>query len=188
MLKIDSGGARPGRRPLKLWIACIAVIFICCCVVIICCRWCRSDPITTVLLVRHAEAKRIEGDLTLEGQIRAKVLAHVAGKAELDAIYITDILRTQQTAAQLASVTNLEPIQMPSANPQAVVNDILTNHAGGRVMVVGHSDTVPQIIELLGGPTGIGLTMNEYDNLFVLTRCGHRVRLVELHYGNPTPP
>lgn len=177
---------KKSRRPVVLWAVCIPVIVICC-VIIVGWWWCWTRPITTVMLVRHAE--RTAGDaLTSEGQVRAQVLVHVAGAADLDEIYVTEFQRTQQTAAPLATAVNLTPVQMAANDWQAVADDILINHRGDRVMVVGHSNTVPRIIEALGGPSMGDLNENEFDNLFVLVRCGHLVRLIELHYGAPLPP
>jgi hypothetical protein len=58
------------------------------------------------------------------------------------------------------------------------------------VLIVGHSNTVPQIIRAAGGPELPDLPENEFDNLFVLTACscfGARAHLVRLQYGQPSP-
>ena len=68
---------------------------------------------TTVLLVRHAEKTSAATDppLSVAGKARARVLAHVAGSAGVNAIYHTQFQRTQQTVKPLAVAQGLTPIQ-----------------------------------------------------------------------------
>lgn len=141
---------------------------------------------TTVLLVRHAERNSGEDALNPVGQARAKALARIAADAKLDAIYVTEYKRTQQTAAPLAEALDLAPTQIAGADVQAVADHILANHSGERVLVVGHSNTVPQIIHALGGPAMENLSEDAYDNLFVVTRFPDGAELLHLHYGEPS--
>jgi hypothetical protein len=54
--------------------------------------------------------------------------------------------------------------------------------AGGAcVMVVGHSNTIPELIKGLGIATPISLADDDYDNLFVIV-FGQEPRLLRLHY------
>jgi hypothetical protein len=46
--------------------------------------------------------------------------------------------------------------------------EILTRHAGESVLVVGHSNTVPQIVQALSGRAVAEMTEEEYDHLFVV--------------------
>src|SRR5437773_8048647 len=62
-------------------------------------------PVTTVIVVRHAE-KNIEPanpdpDLSPAGQARAQELARMFGDAGVNAIYATQFKRTQQTVKPL---------------------------------------------------------------------------------------
>ncbi len=57
------------------------------------------------------------------------------------------------------------------------------------VLVAGHSNTVPDIIEALGISTPPVITANQYDNLFVV-HIRHYIfrhsKLTNLKYGNPS--
>jgi broad specificity phosphatase PhoE len=169
----------------------VAVIVVVCCVIWWCVWPCWLFPTTTtVLLVRHAEKSGSPpGDplLTAEGEARAADLAHVAANAGVTAIFVTNYIRTQRTAEDLANDLGLTP-QIPGGSPQDLANLILANHRGETVVVVGHSDTVPEIIDALDGETMPGLPGNEYDRFFVVTvpRCGP-VKTLELQYGEPSP-
>lgn len=148
---------------------------------------------TTVVLVRHAEkAGGQNPPLTPDGVLRAQALVEVIEDAGLSAIYTTQYLRTQQTAAPSESTTGIVATVIevqPGAGQQhaeAVAAHILENHAGGWVLVVGHSDTVPLIIGALGGPPpSIGST--EFDRLFVILKRQNQsfARLVKSRYGPP---
>ncbi|MHC4338369.1 MAG: SixA phosphatase family protein [Planctomycetota bacterium] len=152
------------------------------------CYLCWFYEDTTVLLVRHADRINNVDDLTSDGEARAAKLVHVAGKAGITAIYHSDTTRTRKTAAELANYLGLTPA---AANTQQLIDLIRSNHRGQKVFVVGHSDTVPDIIEGLGGGTMPDIPHSEYDNLFVVTLCQCRwgsTTVVNLQYGASTSP
>ena len=84
------------------------------------------------------------------------------------------------------------PIQYvyPANDVDPLVASILADHRGQKVLVVGHSNTVPDIIEAAGGPSLPDIDGREFDNLFFFTvcRCGRkRVTLLSLQYGAASP-
>lgn len=150
--------------------------------------WC--GPQTAVLVLRHADRDGSLDQLSAAGVVRAQELVHVAEKAGIAAIYHSEFQRTRQTATPLANALGLVAQQWPAADAPGLAADILQNHRGQTVLVVGHGDTVPDVIAALGGPTIPDIAGNEFDNLFVLTRCSCRwrpVRLVNLQYGAVSP-
>lgn len=166
----------------------LKILFVILVVVIVIIGWfCCCRPITTVLIVRHAE-KTMEGadpPLSSEGFARAQTLAHVAGEAGVTGIYTSQYLRTQQTAEPLSTQLGIPIIQVDSANVNSLTNQILSNHNGEVVVVVGHSNTIPLIIEELGGGLISPIQESEYDNLFVVTvLCFSRTKVLNLKYGN----
>ncbi|HEX5010198.1 MAG TPA: phosphoglycerate mutase family protein [Planctomycetota bacterium] len=150
----------------------------------------KDDPLT-VVLVRHAERADAPADdppLSADGLARAEELARVLGKAGVDAIYVSSLVRTGQTAAPLAEAMGLTPVALPIVEtaPEPYVADLIARlrdgHWGQTVLVVSHSHTVPMIAEQLGAPTGpLG---NVYDRLFVITvpRDGEPT-LIAARYG-----
>ena len=62
--------------------------------------------------------------------------------------------------------------------------------AGGRHLVVGHSNTVPDLVERLGGDGGEAIEeAGEYDRLYIVTlKREGRASTVLLRYGEPFKP
>lgn len=146
---------------------------------------------TTVLLVRHADRQGSTDTLNAAGTVRAQDLAHVLEKSGISAIYTSEMARTQQTAAPTATLLGLTPIAVAASDVAGLVSTIRSNNSGQTVMVVGHSDTVPQIIAEFGGPV-FTIGGNEFDNFYVLTLCCRRwktvsARLTNLQYGVASP-
>ena len=69
-----------------------------------------------------------------------------------------------------------------------VVDDIRANHAGQKMLIVGHSNTVPQIISELGGPA-VTIPENRIRQFICVLRLCHcfsgEHSLINLQYGVP---
>ena len=132
----------------------------------------------TAYLVRHAE-KVTDGDamivadpkdppLTKEGRARAVQLAALLKDAGITAIWSSDYTRTRQTAAPLARELGLE-VQFYDPRDLEGLASVLQADANQTVLVVGHSNTTPQLSEALGGDTGTPIDeASEYDRLYVV--------------------
>ncbi len=151
-----------------------------------------SRPITTIIVVRHAE-KNIEPtnqdpDLSTAGQARAQELARMFGNAGVNAIYATQYKRTQETVKPLADRLGLSVNVVDSKQTKELVRQILTNHRGQTIFVAGHNNTTPEIVNALGGGNFPVIPENEFDNMFIVTvyRFG-RAKVVKLKYGNASP-
>lgn len=149
-------------------------------------------PLTTIILVRHAE-KNIEPDnsdpdLSPAGQARAQELVRMFGDAGIGAIYATQYKRTQQTVKPLADKIGIRITQVNSKNTAELIRQVRSQHAGQVIFVAGHNNSVPEIITALGGPQLPIIPETEFDNLYVVTvyRVGS-AKLLKLKYGSPQP-
>jgi 2,3-bisphosphoglycerate-dependent phosphoglycerate mutase len=129
---------------------------------------------TTVVLVRHAEKATPESGsdpvLSAEGQERALRLARLLGESDVAAVYASDTRRAQLTAAPLAARLGVSVTTRAGADIEGVLQDIGEHHQGERVVVVGHSNTVPALIEeLTRGRAEVTLAEDEYDAVYVVT-------------------
>ncbi len=127
-----------------------------------------------IYLVRHAERADTSADspLSSAGQARAKRLASWLRDAGITKIYTTDLRRTIQTAAPLAAAINLTPTVIAASDTAALVARV---HAAGphdRLLIVGHSNSVPEVLRALGVTPAIAIADTEFDNLFVVIPHG----------------
>ena len=146
---------------------------------------------TTVLLVRHAEkAAEPANDplLTAVGETRARDLLDAIRDANVSAIITTQYARTRATAQPTASALGITP-QLVSAQATATETAAaIRQHAGQTVLVVGHSNTIPAIIEALGAKRPPAICDAVYDNLFIVTiDASGKAGVVRAKYGTRTP-
>ena len=145
------------------------------------------DTATTFILVRHAETTGSGSDpnLSTEGQNRANELQRILENIPLDAVFSTNFNRTMQTAEPTATDQSLSIINYDPFNLNPFVDNILIDYQEGAVLVVGHSDTTPSLLNVLvGSNTYSDLPESEYDNLFVVTVFEKgRAKVVHMKYG-----
>ena len=137
---------------------------------------------STIFLVRHAEKAGTGGndpDLSEAGRARAESLATVLKDTGISAIYATELKRTQQTAAPLSKLLHLDPAIIPASDAAALIAKL--RGSSGNVLVVGHGNTIPDLIKGLGISTPINIAENDYDNLFLVV-LEPQPRLIRLHY------
>jgi phosphohistidine phosphatase SixA len=122
-----------------------------------------------VYVTRHAEKAAVDQDpdLTAQGAARARTVAAMLRKAGIRAIFSTPTKRTQQTAAPLAALTGLEVQAYDAAKPALVVEKI--KGMPGPTLLVGHSNTIGELVKLLGGAPGTPIGDDEYDRLYQLS-------------------
>jgi len=134
---------------------------------------CLDPAGTTFYLVRHAEKESgADPVLTTEGQARAEALRQVLARTPLAGVHVTQWQRTQLTAKPIATERDLT-MQVHSTasidleeHIQSLVDALVSQHCGENVLVVGHSNTVPRIINGLAGLTMPDLDERDYDNFY----------------------
>lgn len=136
-----------------------------------------SASTTTVYVLRHAEVLPGAGpdpSLSLAGELRAERLREIFGEAPgelaLDGILVSELRRTQETARPLANALGIPVVVAPAADPAAVARRALAEFRGGRVLIVGHSNTVPAIVESLSGQGVPAMAETDFGTLYVVAR------------------
>lgn len=153
-----------------------------------------ARPVTTVILVRHAEKadNSADAELSAAGVERAKTLVEVVRNAGVSSIITTQYRRTRATAAPASSALGVTPVIVSSsgeAHAQEVADSVRAR-PGKAILVVGHSNTVPAIIAALGGSAPAPICNSEYDDVFVVTIPADRgapVVVVRSRYGEVSP-
>ncbi|WP_396200524.1 phosphoglycerate mutase family protein [Gemmatimonas sp.] len=142
-----------------------------------------------VVLVRHGE-KATEGgsdpSLSEAGKARAQALADALAMTTPNAIIVSSLKRTAETAAVVFSKTGVVPTVIAIGGATHVADvAAAVRKATGVVLVVGHSNTVPAIVTALGGPTLPDICDARYATMFVLTPgvAGKAAQVVLAQYG-----
>jgi phosphohistidine phosphatase SixA len=140
-----------------------------------------------VIVVRHAERAGGTGNdvpLSDAGRCRAARLAALLADAGVKNIYASEAARTRLTAEPLAARLGVTVREQPARDVAALVSAVREAARLGAVLVVGHSNTVPEIVERLGGGKPAPIGEGEFDRLYVLTP-GNPAAL--LHYPGCGP-
>src|SRR5688500_825497 len=152
-------------------------------------------PMTTIIVVRHAEAAPDSGTdpaLRDAGMTRAHALAAALKDADVKAVMTTHYQRTILTGEPLAAAAKAtlvkETIGGGAAGLDAYVRQIVqrvhAGYAGGTVVIVGHSNTVPALVKAFSGVDVGAIAHDAFDNLFIVTsNTPGSGRVVRVRYG-----
>lgn len=143
-----------------------------------------------IFVVRHAEKE--SGDdprLTPEGQERAAALVPLLESAGIDAIYATQWRRTQETAAPIAQALGLDVhiVETSDGFEGELAARVGGKHAGQVVLIIGHSNTNPVLLDALGAAEAPTISDDDYDDVYLMLYPNGEPRLLRLGYGAPTP-
>jgi broad specificity phosphatase PhoE len=150
---------------------------------------------TTVLIVRHGEKVSQDADTPLSdaGRARAVALADATSDAGVSAIYVSQFARNKDTARPLAERAGLavseRPVNLsdPGDYGKRLAAEILEQQAGRTVVVVGHQNTIPLIVEGLTGRGAVPLGDAEYDRLTIVTiPPAGDAHVIVARYGAPS--
>lgn len=143
---------------------------------------------TKIYIVRHAE-KEVGKDplLTSDGNKRAGDLMRTLQDKGIEKIYVSQFRRTQNTGDSLRLQSNIDTVHyLADTLCDNLVNNIMSHSDFGKsILVIGHSNTIPQIIRKFGVadyPYG-DIPDQEYDNLFLITYRKGKARLQRMKYG-----
>jgi len=167
---------------MKRSTAVVSILFL----LFIACGYVAAQGRKTIILIRHAEketaatADQNDPPLAAVGKERAERLRNRVGRFHPGAIYSTNFQRTRETVAPLAARRHLTVQIYDASKPQDLVNTIIASKTK-RFVVVGHSNTIPPLVNLL---TGKDLFKNlqdpEYSVIWVLHMRNGKVTKVEL--------
>ncbi|NNF04564.1 MAG: hypothetical protein HKN17_08860 [Rhodothermales bacterium] len=133
-----------------------------------------ADSTTRVIyLVRHAEKCEGQGSnpgLTEAGRERARLLAHMLTDAPISAVYTTPYHRTRDTAQPVAEAHGLDPVEVDARsqfNGDLARELRASDHPAS--IVVGHSNTIPPLVNSLAGSDYPTHSEAVYDRLYIVT-------------------
>jgi len=144
---------------------------------------CTANAAPVIFIVRHAEKASSGGndpDLSPEGQKRADALAHILKDSQITSVFVTQFKRTQQTAAPTAKAVHVTPTVVPANEIGALAGQLRA--LNGNALVVGHGNTIPDLLKALGIATPVSIPDGDYTEIFAVFVCD-APQLLRLHYS-----
>jgi len=133
----------------------------------------------TVFVMRHLQkGEGADPPLSAEGAANAQALANMLAKSGIKAIFATPTRRAMETAQPLAAKLAIPVTSYDPANPAELVNRVAAT--SGAVLIVGHSNTVPDLITRFGGKQRVSLSDQDYGTLFVVTPANGSVSATKI--------
>ena len=185
---MDPPGITRHRRPFfaPVWLTMLALLV----TAGVAITFYRSASTAVVLLVQPVEKEPgtiSDPPLSPEGEQRAQQLVRMFGDASgggrLDAIYVSDDRRAQQTAATLAERLQRAPVVFSASDARATASRVLREHPGGTVLVVSNGATLAQMVLELSGVVIHHAPGAESDTLYVVSvPTFGRAHLVQLRF------
>lgn len=152
----------------------------------------KPVEISTFYFIRHAEKDRTDPsnpdpELNQKGLGRAMGWAEIFNDVPLDAIYSTDYERTAMTAAPTAIKKDLTVAYYDPSTLNII--QFLQENRGKKVLIVGHSNTTPDLVNKISGEENLFPAMDDSDNgsLFIVHRTGDQSSVTRLHINCNCP-
>lgn len=137
----------------------------------------------TLILVRHAEkvdATSTDPELSDAGKQRAERLMNIVKKYKPGAVYSTDFKRTRDTASPMAARRKLQVQTYDAKKPNELVDAIMKSKTK-RFLIVGHSNTIPGLANLLGKKDLFkNLDESEYGAIWIVRIKDGQIRKTEI--------
>ena len=141
-----------------------------------------TEAAPVIFIVRHAEKAPTGGndpDLSVTGQERAEALARIFKDSQITAVFVTELKRTQETAAPTTKAAHVNPTVVPGNDVAGLAAKVRA--LNGNALVVGHGNTIPDLIKALGITTPISIPDSDYTEIFLVS-LRDPPELLRLHY------
>ena len=141
-----------------------------------------ADAVPVIVVVRHAEKASASGndpELSVAGQKRAEALARILKDSQITAVFVTNFKRTQQTAAPTARAARLSPTVLSAGDIPGLVAKLRA--LNGNALVVGHGNTIPDLMKALGITTPVTIPEDDYTEIFLVS-LSDPPQFLRLHY------
>lgn len=131
-----------------------------------------QTDVTTFILVRHAEKSKDDPrdpSLSEEGIKRAEALNAMLRQADIAALYSSPYKRTKSTVQPIADAKGLE-INTYDPRSAAFLEDIMKKFKGKTIVISGHSNTTPNVVNaLIGEDKFKQLSEDDYGKIYIVS-------------------
>tara|TARA_R100001143_G_scaffold12460_1_gene13669 strand:- start:1050 stop:1556 length:507 start_codon:yes stop_codon:yes gene_type:complete len=150
------------------------------------CTQSETDEIKTFILVRHAEKfdDSRDPDLAEDGIARSYLLDYMLEKVNPDSIYTSPYIRTRETIRYVAERNQLEPVVYDPQDQEELVKRWLEADGEFTFVISGHSNSIPELANLLLNRTHFAEKFDEsdYGNILIITVSDSDANILHLRY------
>jgi broad specificity phosphatase PhoE len=149
---------------------------------IVCLMTAAADAAPVIFIVRHAEKASAGGSdpaLSPAGEKRAEALARILKDSQITSVFVTEFKRTQETAAPTAKAAQVSPTIVSGNDVGALVEKLRA--LKGNALVVGHGNTIPDLLKALGISAPVTIPEDDYTEIFAVL-LSDPPQFVRLHY------
>lgn len=146
-----------------------------------------AQSVGTIFIVRHAEKASDAPDTPLSdaGRARAECLAQTLKDANITAVLTTQYIRTKQTAELVVQQSHAHEESFDAKATAQIIAAAKQAADKGNVLIVGHSNTIPQLMATFGTPA-VMIPDTGYDQLFIFPATNPK-QLTIVHYCPALP-
>ncbi len=133
----------------------------------------QDEParLMVAFVMRHAEAAGSQQDPPLSGVGRERAIrvGRMLRSVRPQRVLHSTTNRARETAAEISRIVGVGAGSYDFADPEPVVRRMI--EAGGVWVMIGHSNTVPDLVRRLGGDPGTDMIPDSvYDRIFMVVR------------------
>ncbi len=122
-----------------------------------------------VFLIRHAEKADGEDPMITEaGRARALRWAGMVADAGIDKVFTSTARRTMETGALIADALGVDTEALDPRDTAGLIDLLSFDHEEDRVLVVGHTETIPDILTYLGATDPVEMPLDDFARMFVV--------------------
>ena len=132
-----------------------------------------------IYVMRHLpKADGNDPPLTVAGVAQSHAVAEGLANSNVKAIFATKTRRAMETGTPLARKLGLEIQAYEPSDPGGLAAKVKA--LDGNVLIVGHSNTVPDLVERLSGAPQPPMTEAEYGSVFLIDGATRAVRKLSI--------
>lgn len=143
----------------------------------------------TVFLVRHAEKDTGNNPaLSDVGRNRSGYLVSALEGTSIEKVFVTQYRRTQQTADSIRIKTHVDSVHYNAdVTGDAFIRSLQKNRVKNeKILVIGHSNTIPVLIGRLGITKPVSMRDDEYNTIYLIKYVKGEPMLFRKKFGDPT--
>ncbi len=136
-----------------------------------------------LIMIRHAEKLSREEDagITEKGALRTSDLATMMEGYPVNAVYVTEFQRSQQTGKILSDALGCPLVAYGARDFEKLIESII-DQGHQRVIIVGHANTIPDLTNFIASTSLKSYTETDYSRMVIIKTDFKKGKVFSLKY------